>query len=147
MQAKSLGKKPPKQHWLGKGVSATIPRSLCDSTPKPFSHFCNCDKHVFLAQICGFGWSRILVNMYQCLRQYQMKCPGVTRKIHMSSNPKGLPLTLISNKMNHISVEKLTYFQVCLVRPFCSLLYTFLILLSIFFLYSAPYSCITLTQH
>lgn len=43
------GKKPPKQHWLGKGVSATIPRSLCDSTPKPFSHFCNCDKHVFLA--------------------------------------------------------------------------------------------------
>lgn len=89
-----------------KEVAATIPRLLGDSTSQTIQlPFHNCGKNTLLAQILGIAWFRILESLHQCSRQFQTKFPGVIQNTHTSCNPQRLPLILISNMMEHISVN------------------------------------------
>ena len=81
----SLQEKTPKTGL----VRELLPPSPERCVTAPHSPFCYCfitSKNALLAQILSICWFKILVNVYQCSRQFQMKCPGITQKTHMSSN-------------------------------------------------------------
>ena len=94
------------QFWPTQEVAFTIPRLLRDTTSWTIQlPFCNCGKDTLLARPWGIAWFRILESAYQGSRQFQTKFSGVIRNTHMFCNPQSLPLTLISNTMDHISVN------------------------------------------
>lgn len=93
------------QFWPDKEVPATIPRFLGDTSQTSQLQFCNWGEDTLLAQILGIAWLRILESLYLCSRQFQTKFPGVIQNTHTTCNPQRLTLTLISNMMEHSSVN------------------------------------------